>query len=56
MAETEQIVYIGGYAWIRVPRNLTQPTPTFSEEYVEACGGNPAIVRGQWISTRSDRE
>ena len=54
MAETEQLVYIGGYLWVRVPDGLTYPTQTFSEQQVREAGGNPAIVRGPVISSRKD--
>jgi hypothetical protein len=46
MADTEQIIYINGYAWVRVPDNSTQAVPVYSERQVRAAGGNPAIVQG----------
>ena len=45
MPETGQVVYINGYAWVRVPGNSTQAVPVYSEQEVRAAGGNPAVVR-----------
>jgi hypothetical protein len=53
MAETEQLVYINGHAWIRVPSNSTQPTELYPESQVRAAGGDPAVVRGPVVSSNS---
>jgi len=51
MAETDQVVYVNGYAWLRVPSNSTQPRPVYSEKLVREAGGNPAVVRGPVVSS-----
>lgn len=55
MAETEQLVYVNGYAWIRVPTNSTQGTAVYSEQQVRDAGGNPALVRGTVVTSYDDQ-
>lgn len=45
MAETEQVVYINGHRWIRLPKNSTNAGEVYSVTKVESCGGDPVKCR-----------